>query len=46
MLDGELIKIIKKDPEIEYEIPKKIFGKHDAESGKQDSMLVKLWSFS
>ena len=46
MLDGELIKNIKKDPEIEYDIPKKIFGKYDTESGNQDSMLVKLWGFS
>ena len=46
MLDGELIKSIKKPPEIEYEIPKRVFGKYDVESGRQDSMLVKLWNFS
>ena len=43
MLDAELSKKIKKPPEIEYEIPKKIFTRHDAESGKEDSLLVKLW---
>ena len=45
MLEGELVKNIKKPPEIEYEIPKKIFGKNDIESGKQDSLLVRLWDF-
>ncbi len=45
MLDAELSKDIKKPPEIEYEIPKKVFVKHDADSAKQDSLLVKLWSF-
>lgn len=46
MLDAELSKNIKKPPEIEYEIPKKIFMKHDADSVKEDSLLVKLWSFN
>ncbi len=46
MLDMELSKDIKKPPEIEYEIPKRIFLKHDVESGKEDSLLVKLWKFS
>lgn len=46
MLDAELGKDTKKPPEIEYEIPKRIFLKHDTESGKADSMLVKLWNFS
>ena len=46
MLDAELSKDIKKPPEIEYEIPKRIFIKHDVDSGKEDSMLVKLWSFN
>ncbi|KAL6720693.1 Maturation and nuclear export of 40S ribosomal subunits interacting protein [Lecanora helva] len=45
MLDAELLKDVKKPPEIEYEIPKRIFLKHDAESEKVDSMLVKLWNF-
>lgn len=45
MLDAELSKDIRKAPEIEYEIPKKIFMKHDADTGKEDSLLVKLWDF-
>ena len=46
MLDAELSKDIKKPPEIEYEIPKKILIKHDSNSAKTDSLLVKLWSFA
>lgn len=46
MLDAELSKDIKKPPEVEYEIPKKIFMKHDGDSAKEDSLLVKLWSFN
>lgn len=46
MLDAELSKDIKKPPEIEYEIPKKIFTKHNADSGVEDSILVKLWNFA
>ncbi|KAK4697623.1 U3 small nucleolar RNA-associated protein 19, partial [Lecanoromycetidae sp. Uapishka_2] len=46
MFDAELSKTIRKPPEIEYEIPKKIFTRHDADSGKDDSLLVKLWEFS
>ena len=46
MLDAELSKEIKKPPEIEYEIPKKILTKHDANSDETDSLLVKLWSFA
>ena len=46
MLDAELGKEIKKEPEVEYEIPKKIFMPHDAESNVQDSLLVKIWDFS
>lgn len=45
MLEAELGKDIKKAPVIEYEIPKKIFTKHEAESGLEDSLLVKLWDF-
>lgn len=45
MLDAELSKNIKKSPEVEYEIPKKIFFKHDTESGRQDSLVVALWQF-
>lgn len=47
MLDAELSKTIKKAPEIEYEIPKKIFFQNDADSGgEKDSILVKFWDFS
>ena len=46
MLDAELSKDIRKAPEVEYEIPKRIFMKHDANTGKEDSLLVKLWGFS
>jgi U3 small nucleolar RNA-associated protein 19 len=45
MLEAELSKDVKKIPVVEYEIPKKIFMKHEAESGLEDSLLVKLWSF-
>jgi len=46
MLDAELSKDLRKPPVVEYEIPKKIFMKHDSESSQQDSLLVKLWDFS
>jgi U3 small nucleolar RNA-associated protein 19 len=46
MLEAELSKEVKKIPVVEYEIPKKIFMKHDAESGIENSLLVKLWDFS
>lgn len=46
MLEAELSNDIKKPPEVEYEIPQKIFMKHDADSAKEDSLLVKLWSFN
>lgn len=46
MLDAELCKDVKRPPEVEYEIPKRIFTKHDAEAGKEDGLLVQLWQFS
>ena len=46
MLDAELSKNIKKPPEIEYEIPTRIFSKQDTASAKEDSLLAKLWSFT
>lgn len=48
MLDAELSKGVKKPPEIEYEIPKRIFRAQDpgVESRKADSLLVSLWDFS
>ncbi|KAI9831892.1 MAG: hypothetical protein M1819_004614 [Sarea resinae] len=46
MLDAELGKEVKKPPVIEYEIPKKVLTKHEAESVDEDSLLVTLWDFS
>ena len=46
MLEAENAKDVKKMPVIEYEIPKKIFMKHDAALGVEDALLVKLWDFS
>ncbi len=46
MLDAELSKDLRKSPVVEYEIPKKIFMKHDGDSAQQDSLLVRLWDFS
>ncbi len=46
MLDAELSKDIKKAPEVEYEIPKRIFMRYGEDEGNQDSLLVKLWDFS
>ncbi len=46
MLEAENAKDVKKMPVIEYEIPKKIFMKHDAAWGVQDALLVRLWDFS
>lgn len=45
MLDAELSKEVKKAPVVEFEIPKKIFMKHDIGSNVEDSLLVKLWKF-
>ncbi|MCJ1466105.1 hypothetical protein MMC07_004724 [Pseudocyphellaria aurata] len=45
MLDAELSKDMKKSPEVDYEIPKKIFSKHDTELGRNDSLVVALWQF-
>lgn len=46
MLNAEFLKSIKRAPEIEYEIPKKIFTKHDTGSAREDSLLARLWSFN
>lgn len=46
MLDTELSKDIKKSPEVDYEIPRKIFFKHDTEVGRNDSLVVALWQFN
>jgi U3 small nucleolar RNA-associated protein 19 len=44
-LDAELSKQIKKAPVVEFMIPKRIFLPHDPESGVEDSLLTKIWSF-
>lgn len=46
MLDAELSRGVKKPPEVEHEIPKRIFTRHDIDSAEGDSLLVKLWSFN
>lgn len=45
MLDAELAKEMKKAPVVEFEIPKRIFLKHDPDSLPQDSLLVQVWDF-
>ncbi|KAI9728283.1 MAG: hypothetical protein M1834_007776 [Cirrosporium novae-zelandiae] len=45
MLEGEFFKEVKKDPVIEYQIPKRIFTKGEGDSADEDSLLVKLWDF-
>ena len=46
MFDAEVSKEIKKPPAIEYEIPKRIFTKHGADSPFEDNLLVKMWNFT
>lgn len=46
MLHAELSKNIKKRPEIEFAIPKKIFPKHEEGSGQEDSPTVRLFHFT
>jgi len=46
MLEAENSKDVKKTPVIEFEIPKKIFMKHDATLEAEDTLLVNLWDFS
>ena len=46
MLDGELSKDIKKAPEVEYDIPKRIFTKNREDKGNEGSSLVNLWDFT
>ncbi|KAF9879750.1 hypothetical protein CkaCkLH20_02561 [Colletotrichum karsti] len=45
LLEAEMSKMVKKPPVIEYQIPKRVFLPNDPESGVQDSLLTKLWSF-
>ena len=46
MLETELSKDVKRPPEVEYEIPKKIFTTYDADCGKEDNALTRLWDFN
>jgi U3 small nucleolar RNA-associated protein 19 len=46
LLDADLSKEVKKPPAVEFEIPKKIFTKYDAESGVEDRLVVRLVDFS
>ena len=45
IIQAELAKGLKRPPEIEYEIPKRIFTKHERDSDTEDSLLVQLWNF-
>ena len=45
MIAAELAKEIKKPPEVEYQIPKRIFTKNEPDSGQTDSLLVEMWDF-
>ena len=46
MIDSELSKELKKPPEIEFEIPKRILLKQEPGSKQADSLLVQMWDFS
>ena len=46
MVDVEVSKELRNSPEIEYEIPKKIFHKHEMYLNLKDSLLVELWDFT
>ena len=45
MLNADLAKDFKKIPEIEYQIPKKIFTEYEAASGRVDSLLIDICNF-
>lgn len=40
-----MTKQVKKPPVIEFQIPKRVFLPNEPESGVQDTLLTKLWSF-
>jgi U3 small nucleolar RNA-associated protein 19 len=44
-LEADLSKEVKKIPAVEFEIPKRIVTKHDAGSGIEDSLVVRLVDF-
>ncbi|KAI8230306.1 hypothetical protein K4K54_000913 [Colletotrichum sp. SAR 10_86] len=45
LLEAEMTKQVKKPPVIEFQIPKRVFLPNEPESGVQDTLLTKLWSF-
>ncbi|KAL0938713.1 ribosome biogenesis protein [Colletotrichum truncatum] len=45
LLEAEMTKQVRKPPVIEFQIPKRVFLPNDPESGVQDNLLTKLWSF-
>lgn len=45
LLEAEMNKSVKKAPVVEFQIPKRILLPQDADSGVEDSLLVKLWNF-
>lgn len=46
LLEAEMVKNVKKAPVVEFSIPKRVLLPQDAESGMEDSLLVKLWEFN
>lgn len=46
LLEAEMTKSVKKAPVVEFQIPKRIFLPQNADSGAEDSLLVKLWNFA
>lgn len=46
MVDVEVSREIINPPEIEYEIPKRIFHKHEKFLNLKDSLVAELWDFT
>lgn len=46
LLEAEMVKNVKKAPVVEFSIPKRVLLPQEAESGMEDSLLVKLWEFN
>jgi len=43
MITTHLSKILKQEPEVEFEIPKKIFLKYSAGMGLKDNLIGSFW---
>jgi len=43
MITTHLSKTLKREPEVEFEIPKKVFLRHSAESGLKDNLIGSFW---